>query len=87
MYKRQDVHYRIIINEHHNNPSTPHHNNPNASQYPKPKSNNPNNNHGNKSKLPQTGESDESKIQLMGLVLLLISSVLSIFGFRKKQNK
>ncbi|MGL5898167.1 MAG: mucin-binding protein, partial [Lactobacillaceae bacterium] len=82
-----DVHYRIIINEHHNNPSTPHHNNPNASQYPKPKSNNPNNNYGNKSKLPQTGESDESKIQLMGLVLLLISSVLSIFGFRKKQNK
>lgn len=85
-----DVHYRVIVNEHHNNPSNPHKKNSNKSHYPKPKLNKPNNNgteNRNKSKLPQTGETDESSIQLMGLVLLLISSVLSIFGFRKKQSK
>ncbi|WKN29325.1 LPXTG cell wall anchor domain-containing protein [Apilactobacillus kunkeei] len=86
-----DVHYRAVINEHHNNPSIPHKTDQNTSQHPKPKLNkfghNNNNEHVNKSKLPQTGDSDESNVQVMGLVLLFISSVLSIFTFRKKQSK
>lgn len=84
-----NVNYRKLINNHHNNPGKPSKGNPHVIQYSKPKLNKHYNNsdNGDKDKLPQTGESNESSVQLMGLILLFISSVLSIFGFRKKQSK
>ncbi|MCK8626528.1 mucin-binding protein, partial [Apilactobacillus kunkeei] len=84
-----NVKYRKLINNHHNNPGKPSKDNPHVSKYSKPKLNKHYNNYdnGDKEKLPQTGESNESSAQLMGLILLFISSVLSIFGFRKKQSK
>ncbi|CAI2615314.1 hypothetical protein AKUH4B504J_01250 [Apilactobacillus kunkeei] len=44
-----------------------------------------NNNHETKVKLPQTGESNESILQLTGLVLLMASFILGIFGVKKRK--
>ncbi|CAI2678321.1 hypothetical protein AKUH3B104X_PLPX00290 (plasmid) [Apilactobacillus kunkeei] len=37
-------------------------------------------------KLPQTGDSDNTKTSILGLIFIAFSTVLSIFGFKRKKN-
>ncbi|MBP2057217.1 LPXTG-motif cell wall-anchored protein [Lactobacillus colini] len=38
------------------------------------------------SKLPQTGESNNSSIRNAGILTTLVSSILALFGFKKKNK-